>query len=59
MRRIAITLLLIVISAFANAQTFINDEFVGKWWLGMLEEAVLPINITFERNTGKDNSEGR
>ena len=56
MRRIAITLLLIVISAFANAQTFINDEFVGKWWLGMLEEAVLPINITFERNTGKDNN---
>ena len=31
----------------AGAQ--VSDAWVGRWWLGMLEEASLPLNITFEK----------
>lgn len=44
-KKIIILLILTLSSLIVSAQ-----NFVGKWWLGILEEAMLPLNITFEKN---------
>ena len=41
-------LLMLVLSGSAVSQNAVPDFFVGRWWLGFLEEASLPINIKFE-----------
>ena len=35
---------------YAIAQKADVSQFEGKWWLGMIEEANLPINLTFSEN---------
>lgn len=46
-RWIPIAFLLAALSG-ANAQNQVPDRFAGRWWLGFIEEASLPINLTFE-----------
>lgn len=41
--------LFFAVATSTYSQTFIKGNFLGHWWLGMLEEAQLPINLTFER----------
>ena len=47
MKKIALTLALLAQFAVAMAQTGAVSQFEGRWWLGILQEASLPINFTF------------
>ena len=47
MKKIALTLALLAQFAVATAQTGAVSQFEGRWWLGVLKEASLPINFTF------------
>lgn len=47
MRRIVFILALLVQFAAAMAQTASVSQFEGRWWLGILQEASLPLNFTF------------
>ena len=47
MKKIAFTLALLVQFAAAMAQNGGVSQFEGRWWLGILKEASLPINFTF------------
>ncbi len=43
---IAVVLYLVSLLPLQAQQT--ASSFVGRWWLGILEEAALPLNLTFE-----------
>lgn len=51
-KAIAVLMLLVCWQPVLKAQQATN-WLEGKWWLGVIEEAMLPINITFDREEGQ------
>ena len=49
-RYIVTLCMLVLCCGNAVAQKVDVSQFDGKWWIGMIEEAKLPINITFAEN---------